>query len=357
MLVGLAMGVSAAGNKLLFNDVDVKVGSKTSKNLDDGDTINDEAAPGDEVEFKVEMRNNFTNAEDLRIENIAITITIEGIDDGDDLDEDLKEFDLNTNSDKRATSNSFVIPLEVGEGDYDVTIDAEGEDENGTTHTATMNLVLQVEKEKHELQITKAVLSPEQVKCSKNVQFGVTVLNTGQEDEDESTLTVTNSQLGVDFKDTFDVTEGEFDSDMEFSKTYSFTVPKNTEAGTYPIAIKAVYDDARKSVSKNVDLVVQECTVEETPATSGSIGQTPAAQPTGGSTTVVVTQPTGSQQTTADIIQPTTTTQPGQSTAQAESQESGSLFESKTFLIGVIMVEVLVVVLGIAFVAYLMRRS
>src|SRR3990167_9116271 len=86
ILIFLANIAYAAGSKLIFSDVDVKVGSKTSKNLEDGDTIDDEAEPGDTVEFRVEVKNNFTSAEDLDIEDIVVEVTIGEIDDGDDLE-------------------------------------------------------------------------------------------------------------------------------------------------------------------------------------------------------------------------------------------------------------------------------
>ena len=46
---------------LVFSDVDVKVGSHTSNGLTDGETIDDEAEPGDSLEFRVEVKNNLTN--------------------------------------------------------------------------------------------------------------------------------------------------------------------------------------------------------------------------------------------------------------------------------------------------------
>src|SRR3989338_503372 len=94
MFVFLMNVAYAAGSKLIFSDVDVKVGGKTSKNLDDGETIDDEAEPGDTVEFRIEVKNNFTDAEDLDIEDISVEVTIEEIDDGDDLDEESSDFDL-----------------------------------------------------------------------------------------------------------------------------------------------------------------------------------------------------------------------------------------------------------------------
>src|SRR3989338_11335033 len=131
----------AAGSKLIFSDVDVKVGSKTSKNLNDREIIDDEADPGDSIEFRVETSNNFTSAEDLKIEDISVTVTIEGIDDSDDLEEESQDFNLNPGRDKKVTLK-FQTPIEVDEDSFDVTIHAEGEDENGTDHEADMRLTL-----------------------------------------------------------------------------------------------------------------------------------------------------------------------------------------------------------------------
>ncbi len=352
MLVALSLGVSAAATHLSFSKVDAKVGSKTSKDLDEGETINDEAAPGDQVEFKIKMENNFTDAQDVDIDNVQVTVTIEGVDDGDDLDDEANDFDLAPGRSKSSTV-SFTLPDEVGEGTYDVTIEAEGDTDRNGTQISTMKLVLEVKKEKHELRLTRTALSPEQVKCSRNAQLGVTVLNTGQEDEDDNTLTVSSSELGIDFKDTFDVVEGDFDEDMKFSKTYSFSVPKDLGAGSYPIAIRSTFDDGKKSVSKNVDMVVQECTTAEATASVAASGSSAAAPAKPAeTTTVVMTQPLVAQQTTAEIIQPTTAQPAATETAQKES-----LFDSPGFFTGFVVVEVLIVVVGIAFVAYLMRRS
>src|SRR3989338_4389065 len=165
--------VYATRQALEFSDVDVKVGSKTDKNLRDGETISEEAEPGDQVEFRVEVKNNYTSAENLDIENIQIKVTIEGIDDGDDLEEEASDFDLKPGNDKRVTLK-FQVPLEVDEDDFDVLIEAEGEDENNTDQNLQIRLKLEVDKQSHMLKITRSTLSPAEIACNrKNVQFGV----------------------------------------------------------------------------------------------------------------------------------------------------------------------------------------
>ncbi|MEK6869044.1 MAG: putative Ig domain-containing protein, partial [Nanoarchaeota archaeon] len=77
------------GPRLIISDLDVKVDTKTDKGIQNNTKISKEAAPGSRVEFKLEIENLFTDDEDLEIEDIDVEITIEDIDDGDDLDGDI----------------------------------------------------------------------------------------------------------------------------------------------------------------------------------------------------------------------------------------------------------------------------
>ena len=249
----------AAGTKIIFSDVDVKVGSKTSKNLDNGDTIDDEAEPGDTVEFRIETKNNFTNAEDLEIEDITVEVTLEEVDDGDDMDEESADFDLGADDDKRITLR-FQLPLEIEEDTFDVTIHAEGEDENGTDHERDMRLKLDVEKESHLLKITRASLSPAEVSCNrKNVQLSMQVLNIGNEDEEDVSLQVVNSDLDVDLKQSVDELTAEPNEDeSRASNVFAFNVPNDADAGSYPVAVRALYDESRKKAEQTATLPVAD---------------------------------------------------------------------------------------------------
>ncbi len=358
------MSLSVAADRLFISDVDITVGGQSTKNLDqndDGKRIGDEAVPGDEIKVSIQVESNFTNADrdsdgdEIVIEDVAITATLEGIDDGDDFDEDIDEFDLDPGDDDGGKV-SFTVPLEAGEGDYDLTIDVEGDDTNGTTHTAQMKLVIEVQKEKHEVRITKATVTPSLVSCGKNAQLAIAVLNTGQEDEEGNTITITNSDLDVDLDDTFDVNEGDFSDDMEYARVFTIPVAKDADEGTYPLDIKVTYDDGGEEVTKAVDLTV-DCTAEETvtpaPSTSTGTGSTSTSTttagttPATGTTTVVVAQPSGTAGA-SDVLAPSTAT---------TTEEQGSLFDNTGFVAGIVVLEVLIVIGGIAFVVYLMRKA
>ncbi|MDP3765892.1 MAG: hypothetical protein Q8R04_05250 [Nanoarchaeota archaeon] len=335
----------AAGSKLFFSDVDVKVSGKTSKNLRNGDTIDDEAEAGDTVEFRIEVKNNFTNAEDLDIEDISVEVTIEEVDDGDDLDEESSDFDLKAGRDKKVTLK-FQLPIEIDEDTFDVTIHAEGDDENGTNQEADMTLKLEVNKENHLLKITRKSLSPAEVSCNrKNVQFSTTVINIGNEDEEDVTFQVLNSDLGIDLKDDVGDLDAEPNEDeSRFSKTYSFNVPNDAEAGSYPITLRASYDSDRKKAEDTSTLTVSDCaTAKKETSTKPNEESTSTEE---GEDVVVIGPTTG--KTTATVVQPTV---PAGTTVTQES-----FLKSNAFVTGIIIAEVVAVIVGIVLVVSLFRR-
>ncbi len=109
----------------------------------DKDTGTIDVKPGSILEIKVKVENLYDEdieGEDLDIEDIVITATIDEIDDGDELEEEADEFDLDAEEDDTETIQ-FEIPWEVDDDSFDLSIEVEGEDENGTMHYATDELV------------------------------------------------------------------------------------------------------------------------------------------------------------------------------------------------------------------------
>ena len=344
LIVPFVLGANEFGNvikgggKLLITDVDVKVGSKTDKNMDFGDTIKHEARPGDTVKFTIEAKNNFTDAEDLEIEDIEVTITIEDIDDDSDLEEEDDIKDLKDGKDNDVTIE-FTIPLEVDEGDYDVLIGVEGEDENGITHEVQYELELEIEKEDNEVLFTRNSLTPSEIKCSRNVQLSIAVINTGASDEDDVTLEVTNAELGVSFRETFDLSDDPFDDDSKFRKTFTIAIPQEVEVGIYTIQSQVTFDDGNDRETATSELIVSQCEIFAEEEEEEEEEE------------VVVVQPP--VDTTSNVITAGTVTTP-----TLPVTEEKSLFESSGFLVALIVGEVLLVLIAILLVmAVIKRRS
>lgn len=342
IFIFLMSSAYAARQALEFSDVDVKVGSKTSKNLRNGDTINEEAEPGDTVEFRVEVKNNFTSAEDLEIEDVTVEVTVEEIDDGDDLEEESNEFDLDAGDDKRVTLR-FQVPLEVEEDTFDVLIEAEGDDENNTDQKVSMKLKLEVEKESHLLKITRNTLSPAEISCNrKNVQLSATVINIGNEDEEDVNVHVLNSDLGIDLsEEAGELTAEPNEDESRFSNVFSFNVQNDAEAGSYPITLRALYDDDRKKAEETATLTISDCAAakpaitKEEPKTEEEPKVVEVITPTTGKTTATVTEPAVPAGTVV-------------------TQES--FLKSNAFVVGIIIAEIVAVIVGIVLVVSLFRR-
>lgn len=348
----LLTSIALAQTKLMFSDVDVKVGGKSDTNMQNGETISQEAEPEDKVEFKVEVKNNFTLSTDPDIEDIVITVTIDGIDgeDGEELEEESAEFDVSPTKDKSKTVN-FQIPLEVEDGDFDVTIEAEGEDENGTTHKATMKLTLEVEKERHQLKVYRNTLSPSEVSCNrKGVSHTVGLINIGEEDEEDIVVSVTNSDLNLNFQDKIaELTADTFDDESKYVRTFTFDVPADVESGTYPIAIKASYGS--KSESATANLIVNECTK---PVSTPPVATPPVKQP----------EEEEEKEEVVEVITPSVITPPlvinPPVTPEAQEPEvtveSEGVLGNKLVVGSIIAVEAIAVIAGIALVVYLARK-
>lgn len=248
----------SVGLRLEISDLDVKVDGDTDKNLDDGDTISDDAVPGSTIVLKIEITNLFTDDEDLEIEDIEVIVTIFDIDDGDDLEEEADSFDLKADKDERLTF-TFEVPLLVDEDSYDILIEIEGEDEEGRTHEFEWELTLDVDKKKHDLLINQAELATSTLECRRTTSLFVEVINLGSEDEDEVVIDIRSDELGINFRAVdVELDEGS-DEDSVFKEVYQITVPDEQEAGTYQITVKAYYDTTKLKDTETVELVVQDC--------------------------------------------------------------------------------------------------
>ena len=153
--------------------------------------ISKDAEPGSTVKVKIKIKNLFTDAEDLEIQDVFIVGIIEGIDDGDDIEEEGDEFDLRDGRSKKETL-TFEIPKKVDEDIYTLVITVEGEDENNTLHEIEWILKLEVKKEKHAIELEKVSLSREIIDCASTTNLEIKVTNYGRDDEDEVTLEIIN---------------------------------------------------------------------------------------------------------------------------------------------------------------------
>ena len=333
----LLMSVAYASvSNLKISNVDVRINSKTLRNLSNGNSISEQARPGKQVEFRVQSSNTFSNLQDITIRDITTKVTIEGIDNGNDLEQESESFDLRANTDRKLIFK-FDVPLEVLQDTFNVLIETEGQDDNNTIQRAEMKLKLEVVKDNHLLKIIGKKLTPDIVSCNRNnIQLSTTILNIGNDDEDRVSILISNPDLGVNINDQIGgIRARPNQPDSMFSKTYPFKIPVNADAGSYPIDIRVLYDLDRKVTQETATLNVNKCTT----AVTTPIKPEEKTTEEGGVQLIIPTE--GTQATT---LPGTIVTQEG-------------FLSSNAFVVGLIVAEVAIVLIGVVLVVGLFRRK
>jgi hypothetical protein len=146
-------------NPITINKIKVYVDDKKESDADEsGGDI--EAEPGSKIEFKIELENTFEFDDNLEIEDIEAEITIIDIDDGRNLDEDVKFKDLEVEEDDKKTI-SITLPLVLEDDDYDIELKITGENSNNVNIERIINYDLNIDKENHNLKFSKLKLDSE----------------------------------------------------------------------------------------------------------------------------------------------------------------------------------------------------
>ncbi len=284
-----------ARNEISISDMDVVVDGK-SDDVNNGDTVNEDATPGSDVEIKIEIENLFSNSDDIDFEDIDLEITVEDYDqDGGDLELD-RNFDLRAD---RTTSEkfSFSTPLDIDDGKHKVTVTVEGRDDNGAVHTDSATFNIKVVRDSHDIRIASSEFSPSRVSCDRSTNLQVAVRNLGFRDEDKVLLTVENSELGINMQDTMALQE--FNSrDDEETRNFRVVIPTSSSSGSYKFVVKTFYGTEKIITDiKDVNLEVAACSSGSTTPTQGTTEPTRPSPTTPGNSNNepgnIVTAPSG----------------------------------------------------------------
>ncbi|MBD3310096.1 hypothetical protein GF351_02660 [Candidatus Woesearchaeota archaeon] len=341
--------------KLNLDRLDVTVGGSSDKDVEDSQTIDKEAGPGDKVKFELDIENTYTDDEDIEIEDVIVEITIFGIDgdDADDLEEESDEFDIKEDSKEEDVTIEFELDNEIKEGTYEVEIKVRGEDENGKDHEVEWTVYLEVEKESHDIIITKASLGDSTIDEGDSTTLHVTILNIGKEDEDEVVLEIKNSDLGLDIRNQGIELESEpFDDEAEYDRFVSIDGDK---AGTYDIIIKVYHDEDELADSKIVRLTVEG----DSSADDGSSGEDTSGD--SGSSGTGSSGTSGSSSTDVEVEHSTSGTSPATSSGVAPEvtvtdTTRADLRSHPLYMILLMLGNLFVVILIVVAIALLLRK-
>lgn len=313
----LATLLANVGGGLTIEDVDVFLTTRKSESgndLDasDGRKLNfgdENTGPGSELRFNINIQNAFTDNEDVDINDVTVMVTILEIDEGEDIEEESHEFDLEAEADEEVNI-ILKIPLAVDAGLYDILIEAEGEDDDGNSHTDEMRLKLDIDKELRDVIVEQASLFPEKIKCSGTSTLTATIRNIGSRIEEKAMMEIVNKELGINFiRKNLDIGEDPFDVDNKFTQSLTVNIDKNTKAGIYPIEVKSYLQEDILWETKTANLEVEACTAVEEQEKEENIEEK-KPQETNETETTQVTEETQEESNNSEevpVLGPTTT--------------------------------------------------
>lgn len=223
----------------------------------DGETIDADIYPGSEVEFDITVENLFSGSSDIDLDNVLVEIRIEEIDDGDDLEAESSEFDLEGGNEEELEFR-FTIPEEVEIGSYETVITVEAEDsETDETYLVERIIQLPVRKATHDLRIISSLVTPSVVSCGDSIRLQATMIHAGKGTENDAGLQVVNTGLGLNhLVENIELEEEPYEEESRFVLDYPFGVPADAEAGTYDITFRALYQSRAEMDSETQELRV-----------------------------------------------------------------------------------------------------
>ena len=308
--------------------------------LVDGGTIEADIFPGSEVEFIFTVDNllSETSTDDGDVNNIIGTITVEDLNDNDDVEVETDDIDLNAGNDEKLRA-TVKVPAKVEAQEYEVEVKVEG-DVNGTTESVIINLIMDVKKESSDLKVTEYRVTPSAISCERTIRLYAVMTNLGKDKETDAAFEARSDGLGIVIKKTdIELTDDPFDEDSEYVLNTQFIVDESVAPGTYTIDYSAWFKNQIVMDKRSVELAVAPCA-------SGASGA--AAQPEGEQETETPPeQPPATPPSSNEGGEETVATPPGEhlnGEPIVTSSIEKPIISSPLFVAGIIILNILMVV-------------
>ena len=229
------------------------VGDALSIDIENPDS-DDEYKVGETVHVEIEARNGDT--EDLRT-------TVEAFlyNGNKKVDRDEKTQRIKDNDDKTFKLDLFVDPEEDIDPDDDLVLYVQAfEKGHQDRQCIQVKEVLDLQIDDRDLLISSSSMSRSgQVELGTLLSFPVTVVNIGDEDEENAFVEIVNSRLGISERSTpFDVEQFGEGDDSEATRVITVAIPNDAKSGTYSFTLNAVLDNGARVHSVFSDEIVVE---------------------------------------------------------------------------------------------------
>ncbi|MCK5282500.1 MAG: hypothetical protein KAK00_03760 [Nanoarchaeota archaeon] len=217
------------------------------------------AEPGDFIEAFIYIENENQDRDDgsQEIDDIAVTLTIEEIDEGSDIEGEYDDFDLKPRK-KETLPFSFNIPLRVEDRKYPINIEIEATEDN-VDFTTNEEFFVDVNKERHNLYFSKLSFLPDKIGYKGVSYLEIELYNIGTEEED-ITITVKNEEIGFSLQRNFQLEE--YPGEDIYENRIPVKMEPDAESGRYTFEFLVSYDNGNLLLNKLVYLDV-ECRDKE----------------------------------------------------------------------------------------------
>ncbi len=255
-VLGFAFGgTGSIPDMFIIDDLKVYVDKKIDTSVDEnGGLISNRVRPGSEIKIKIKLKNMYNRDTDISIRDVKIDSILEEINDGEDIETEVEEFDIDAGSSKKIELD-FRIPLEVDAGNYNLNIKIKAEDDALIKYEKNLNFDVRVEKEKHKLYINELSLDKDSYRCGDIALLNVGVINIGGKEEDASLL-IESQPLGLNTSESLYLSDEPYEGRNKFFKEYSIKLGKLAK-GVYPI--NAILRYGLKVEFKQLMLKIEAC--------------------------------------------------------------------------------------------------
>ncbi|MFH1275855.1 MAG: CARDB domain-containing protein [Candidatus Woesearchaeota archaeon] len=202
-------------------------------------------------EIEVNIKNDYSET----IENILVTVRILNVD-GDDLEEEVNEFDLRSGKDKPVKVEFDLSRENLDTESYTIEVIVEGTAKDDTEHEARTTKNADLDLESHKL-VIENVNSPEKLVCSRDASIQVTVKNLGENEEEDVEVRIFNDELGIDETKTIKRLR-ELLANNNDEKVSFYLDLANKKPGEYKLELE-VYLDGDREDSEDISLALEDC--------------------------------------------------------------------------------------------------
>mgnify|MGYP001573153697 CR=1 FL=1 len=237
-----------------ISNINIYVDGKKQKDADeDGGDI--EIKPGSKISIDITMENNYQFDDELTIKDIEAELTIKDIDQGSDvsISKKFKSLDVDE-SDKN--SLEFSLPFTIENDKFDGELKITGKTSAGIKQLSIIEYTFESIKERNDILIEAELKQKESCFNNEN-NIHIKLTNIGEKDEKAVTLTVSNLDLSINFKDTFNLDEGIKNSIYE--KDIPFII-SSLQQGEYPINISV---DGTNDYNEELTIIIKDCSMNE----------------------------------------------------------------------------------------------